>query len=223
MNEPQDLAQAGGSMTIQVTGKNVGAGEAFQGYVTDKISVVLDKYIGPELFGHVRVEKARTGFRTSCSLRLKTGLLLESQGEGADAYASADAALEHLEKRVRRYKRRLKSHHHGDVSAARETATNRYVVQLEDEEAVDNGPASAAKAADAGPVIVAESEGALKELSVSEAVMQLDLTDDAFLLFRNASHGRINVVHRRPDGNVGWIDPEPQLAKHSMNGVTKPR
>jgi ribosomal subunit interface protein len=210
-------------MTIQVTGKNVGAGEAFQGYVTDKISVVLDKYIGPELFGHVRVEKARTGFRTSCSLRLKTGLLLESQGEGADAYASADAALEHLEKRVRRYKRRLKSHHHGDVSAARETATNRYVVQLEDEEAVDNGPASAAKAVDAGPVIVAESEGALKELSVSEAVMQLDLTDDAFLLFRNASHGRINVVHRRPDGNVGWIDPEPQLAKHGLNGVTKPR
>ncbi len=210
-------------MTIQVTGKNVGAGEAFQGYVTDKISVVLDKYIGPELFGHVRVEKAKTGFRTSCSLRLKTGLLLESQGEGADAYASADKALEHLEKRVRRYKRRLKSHHHGDVEAARETATNRYVVQLEDDEAVDNmSDAVGQKPADTAPVIIAEAEGALKELSVSAAVMQLDLTDDAFLLFRNASHGRINVVHRRADGNVGWIDPEPQTAKHSMNGVIKP-
>ena len=210
-------------MTIQVTGKNVGAGEAFQGYVTDKISVVLDKYIGPELFGHVRVEKAKTGFRTSCSLRLKTGLLLESQGEGADAYASADKALEHLEKRVRRYKRRLKSHHHGDVEAARETATNRYVVQLTDEEAVDNHDSVGQKPADAAPVIIAESEGALKELSVSEAVMQLDLTDDAFLLFRNASHGRINVVHRRADGHVGWIDPEPQIAKYAVNGVTKPR
>jgi ribosomal subunit interface protein len=210
-------------MTIQVTGKNVGAGEAFQGYVTDKISVVLDKYIGPELFGHVRVEKAKTGFRTSCSLRLKTGLLLESQGEGTDAYASADAALEHLEKRVRRYKRRLKSHHHGDVEAARETATNRYVVKLEEEDAADHLGGSELKAAEAGPVIVAETEGALKELSVSEAVMQLDLTDDAFLLFRNASHGRINVVHRRADGNVGWIDPEPHNAKHGMNGVAKPR
>jgi ribosomal subunit interface protein len=211
-------------MTIQVTGKNVGAGEAFQGYVTDKISVVLDKYIGPELFGHVRVEKAKTGFRTSCSLRLKTGLLLESQGEGADAYASADKALEHLEKRVRRYKRRLKSHHHGDVEAARETATNRYVVQLQDEEGADHAAADVGhKPADTAPVIIAEAEGALKELSVSAAVMQLDLTDDAFLLFRNASHGRINVVHRRADGNVGWIDPEPQMAKHSMNGVMKPR
>jgi ribosomal subunit interface protein len=214
-------------MTIQVTGKNVGTGEAFKGYVTSKISVVLDKYIGPELFGHVRVEKAKIGFRTSCSLRLKTGLLLEAHGDGVDAYASADAALEHLEKRVRRYKRRLKSHHHGDVSVARETATNRYVVQLEDDEAVDNKAVTVAdgseKPADGGPVIVAESEGALKELSVSEAVMQLDLTDDAFLLFRNAAHGRINVVHRRADGHVGWIDPEPQLAKHHMNGVTKPR
>jgi ribosomal subunit interface protein len=210
-------------MTIQVTGKNVGTGEAFKGYVTDKISVVLDKYIGPELFGHVRVEKAKTGFLTSCSLRLKTGLLLEAQGEGADAYASADKALEHLEKRVRRYKRRLKSHHHGDVEAARETATNKYVVQLEDEEAVDNVGGAAHKAADTAPVIIAEAEGALKELSVSAAVMQLDLTDDAFLLFRNASHGRINVVHRRADGHVGWIDPEPQTAKHGMNGVTKPR
>jgi ribosomal subunit interface protein len=211
-------------MTIQVTGKNVGAGEAFQGYVTDKISVVLDKYIGPELFGHVRVEKAKTGFRTSCSLRLKTGLLLESQGEGADAYASADNALEHLEKRVRRYKRRLKSHHHGDVEAARETATNRYVVQLEDDEAVDNtGGAVDHKPADTVPVIIAEAEGALRELSVSAAVMQLDLTDDAFLLFRNASHGRINVVHRRADGNVGWIDPEPNTSTHGMNGVTKLR
>jgi ribosomal subunit interface protein len=210
-------------MTIQVTGKNVGAGEAFQGYVTDKISVVLDKYIGPELFGHVRVEKAKTGFRTSCSLRLKTGLLLEAHGDGADAYASADAALEHLEKRVRRYKRRLKSHHHGDVSAARETATNKYVVQVDHDEAVDNSAEHAEKTTDTAPVIVAETEGAMKELSVSEAVMQLDLTDDAFLLFRNASHGRINVVHRRADGHVGWIDPEPQLAKHGMNGVTKPR
>jgi ribosomal subunit interface protein len=220
---PIEPKQQAGSMTIQVTGKNVGAGEAFQGYVTDKISGVLDKYIGPELFGHVRVEKAKTGFRTSCSLRLKTGLLLESQGEGADAYASADKALEHLEKRVRRYKRRLKSHHHGDVEAARETATNRYVVKLEDEEAVDNHDAAAQKPADTAPVIIAETEGALKELSVSEAVMQLDLTDDAFLLFRNASHGRINVVHRRADGHVGWIDPEPQNAKHGMNGVMKPR
>ncbi len=187
-------------MTIQVTGKNIGAGEAFQIYVTDKISDVLDKYIGPELSGHVRVEKAKVGFRTDCSLRLRTGLLVEAHGEGADAYASADAAIERLDKRVRRYKRRLKSHHHrGAELADRSTGLNEYVVQIEEEEV--------GKETAAAPLIVAETEGVLQELTVSEAVMQLDLTDKEFLLFRNAAHGRISVVHRRPDGNVGWIDP----------------
>jgi ribosomal subunit interface protein len=187
-------------MTIQVTGKNIGAGEAFQIYVTDKISDVLDKYIGPELSGHVRVEKAKVGFRTDCSLRLRTGLLVEAHGEGPDAYASADAAIERLDKRVRRYKRRLKSHHHGagDMNA-RSTGLNEYVVQVEDEEAVH-------EVADS-PVIVAETESLLQEMTVSEAVMQLDLTDKAFLLFRNAAHGRLSVVHRRADGHIGWIDP----------------
>jgi ribosomal subunit interface protein len=191
-------------MTIQVTGKNVEAGEAFQIYVTDKISDVLDKYIGPELSGHVRVEKGKVGFRTDCSLRLRTGLLVEAHGEGNDAYASADAAVERLAKRVRRYKRRLKSHHH-DASAMRERTTgmNEYVVQAEDEEAGAELAAS--------PVIVAEAEGHLKEMTVSEAVMQLDLTDKAFLLFRNAAHGRISVVHRRADGNFGWIDPKAEV------------
>lgn len=188
-------------MTIQVTGKNIGAGEAFQIYVTDKITDVLDKYIGPELSGHVRVEKSKVGFRTDCSLRLKTGLLLEAHGEGVDAYAAADAAIERLDKRVRRYKRRLKSHHHGSTDMAdRATGTNEYVVQVEDEN--DTAPIAET------PVIVAETEGQLQEMTVSEAVMQLDLTDKAFLLFRNAAHGRVSVVHRRPDGHIGWIDPQ---------------
>ena len=187
-------------MTIQVTGKNIGAGEAFQIYVTDKISDVLDKYIGPELSGHVRVEKSKVGFRTDCSLRLRTGLLVEAHGEGVDAYSSADAAIERLDKRVRRYKRRLKEHHRGAGDGrARATGLNEYVVQVEDEEAVEEVAES--------PVIVAESEGLLQELTVGEAVMQLDLTDKAFLLFRNAAHGRLSVVHRRTDGHVGWIDP----------------
>ena len=193
-------------MTIKVTGRNIDAGEAFQIYVTDKISDVLDKYIGPELSGHVRVEKIKVGFRTDCSLRLRTGLLVEAHGEGIDAYASADAAIERLDKRVRRYKRRLKSHHHdaSDMNA-RTTGMNEYVVQAEDEEAGNKIGAS--------PVIVAETEGLLQEMTVSEAVMQLDLTDKPFLLFRNAAHGRISVVHRRPDGNFGWIDPNADTAK----------
>ena len=186
-------------MAIQVTGRNIGAGEAFQVYVTEKITDVLDKYIGPELSGHVRVEKSKTGFRTDCSLRLRTGLLVEAHGEGADAYASADAAVERLGKRVRRYKRRLKSHHHAEAGTGqRSTALSDYVVEVEND---DTAPKEGED-----PVIVAETEGSLQEMTVRDAVMQLDLTDHAFLLFRNAAHGRISVVHRRPDGHIGWID-----------------
>lgn len=188
-------------MTIQVTGKNVDAGEAFKTYILDKISVVLEKYIGPELSGHVRLERERVGFRTSCSIRLRTGLQVEAQGEGADAYASADDAVAHLEKRVRRYKRRLKSHHTGRElnGHASETVARVYTVQPHDDE--HGGPQPEA------PIIIAEAERGIKDLSVSEAVMHLDLSENQFLVFRNAAHGGVNVVYRRVDGNVGWIDP----------------
>jgi ribosomal subunit interface protein len=190
-------------MSIQVTGKHIDTGEAYQAYVAEKINSVLNKYIGPEISGHVRVEKERGRFHTACSIRLLTGLLLEAHGEGDDAYASADAAVERMEKRVRRYKRRLKGHHNGapHSSWAAQSAAADYVVQIDDEEA--------ATADGAGPVIIAETARALREMPVSEAVMQLDLTEDHFLLFRNAASGEVNVVYRRPDGNVGWIDPGP--------------
>ena len=91
-------------MSIQVTGKNMETGDSFQTYVTDKARAVLDKYIGPEISGHIRIEKIRGQFHTHCSMRLRTGLMLESNGNAGDPFASADVALERLEKRVRRYK-----------------------------------------------------------------------------------------------------------------------
>jgi len=188
-------------MKIQVTGKNIDTSVAFQDYVGSKITSVLDKYVGQKLDCHVRIEKERGHFRTSCSIRLPTGLALESTGEGGDAYASADAAVEHLEKRVRRYKRRLKNHHQNHARApAREEEVRDFVVDLADDDI-------AAGDADTGPVIVAETQRTVRELPVSEAVLQLDLTDEPFLVFRNAANGGINVVYRRGDGNIGWIDP----------------
>lgn len=192
-------------MTIKVTGKNIEAGEAFQTYVTARLSSVLEKYIGPEVGGHVRVEKERGRFRTNCSILLRTGLLLESQGEAGDAYSSADIALERLEKRVRRYKRRLKNHHHGAGAYAlpAETSVNDFVLKTGEE-----AHEADAQLVDA-PIIVAESARVVREMPVSEAVMHLDLTEDDFLVFRNAGHGGINIVYRRADGNIGWIDPQP--------------
>ena len=123
-------------MTLQVTGKNVDAGGAYQTYILDKVATILEKYIGPEISGHVRLEKERSTFRTNCSVRLRTGLLVEAHGSGGDAYASADAAIERLEKRVRRYKRRLKDHHHGRQNGAAlpaELPARDFVLQLTDD------------------------------------------------------------------------------------------
>ncbi len=196
-------------MTIQVTGKNVDAGEAYKTYILDKISTVLEKYIGPEISGHVRLEKDKTGFRTNCSIRLRTGLQVEAHGEGADAYGSADAAIERLEKRIRRYKRRLKNYHNGpehDDNFGAEQPARDYTVRVSEEE-------EETETVTEHPIIIAEAERGIRELTVSAAVMQLDLSENQFLVFRNAAHGGLNVVYRRRDGNIGWIDPAAQAAE----------
>ena len=188
-------------MTIQVTGKNIEVGTSFQDYVADKARGVLEKYIGPEISGHVRISKERSKFLTNCSIRLRTGLMLEARGDGGDAYSSADAALERLEKRLRRYKRRLKNHHAQNKGATfSQTSASDFVVKAADEDIETNDE-------NHDPLIVAETERMISEMRVSEAVMQLDLTDEAFLVFRNAASGATNVVYRRDDGHVGWIDP----------------
>lgn len=197
-------------MTIQVTGKNIDAGDAFKDYISEKLKGALAKYIGDDIAGHIRLEKERGRFHTHCSIRMRTGLVLEANGDGGDAYSSADSAVEHLEKRVRRYKRRLKDHHNaraGDGAIALSPARD-YTVQVHDEEPADTGH---------HPVIIAEAERGIGELAVAEAVMQLDLTDKSFLVFRNAGHGGINVVYRRADGNIGWIDPKASDVA-AMNG-----
>ncbi len=183
-------------MTLQVTGKNLDIGEALRTYVTDRVEQTLDKYVGSGLSGHVRIEKEHGQFRTDCSIQLRSGLALQSHGEASDAYASADRALERLEKRVRRYRRRLKKRH-GPAPQPAATAPY-YVIQADGEEDSDEGD---------NPVIIAETETEIHELAVSDAVMEMDLSQKPFMVFRNASHGGLNVVYRRPDGNIGWIDP----------------
>lgn len=194
-------------MTIKVTGKNVDVSNSYTTFAVERVRDALDKYVGSDISGHLRLEKERGRFRTSCSIRLSSGLMLEAQGGGVDAYASVDSAVEKLEKRVRRHRRRLKSHHHGGKSrqVVFELLGRDYTVELGDDADVE--------AHRDHPVVVAETEFRLPELSVSEAVMQLDLTDGKFLMFRNAGSGATNVVYRREDGNVGWIDPSASSIK----------
>lgn len=186
-------------MTIQITGKNVEVGDAYQSYVSEKIRSLLQKYVSRDLKGHVRLEKERGLFKTNCSVRLASGLLLEAHGEGGDAYQSADAAVERLETRVRKYKRRLKDHDAQRIQNGRGGGFEApdYVVSTDEESAPATGE---------HPLIIAETPRNVAELSVSEAVMQLDLSEAQFLMFRNAGSGGINLVYRRGDGHIGWID-----------------
>lgn len=175
-------------------------GDALRTHLTNKLTDNVSKYFDGAVRAVVTVEKQRSSFSTDCSLHLSTGLTLQSRGEGGDAYASFDTAAEHLEKRLRRYKRRLKDHHNrkGPVNAFAATS---YVIEADD--------AAHEEPEDLSPAIIAENSEKIAELSVGEAVMQLDISNEPFTLFRNTGHGGLNVVYRRKDGNIGWVDPGP--------------
>jgi ribosomal subunit interface protein len=185
-------------MTIQVTGKNLDVGDALRSYVLDRVMHTVEKFIGRETTGHVRIEKEHGEFKTNCSIHLWQGMSLEAQGVAPDAYQSADLACERLEKRVRRYKRRLKRHGGGD-SPRKQTPATDYVIQAGREELEERD--------EDNPVIIAEAETPVHEMAVRDAVMQMDISDRPFVVFRNARNEEINVVYRRDDGNIGWIDP----------------
>lgn len=195
-------------MTIKVTSKNVDLGDSLRTYASDRILEAVDKYSNRAATGHVSVEKGSRGFSTLCAIYLDSGIDLQANGDAADAYASVDAAVERLEKRLRRYKRRLKNHHqHGSTPMADDIDVGvDYVIQSDGEDAEPERDEN-------GPVIVAEMPARIRLMSVSDAVMQMDLVDQAFLVFRNASHGGVNVVYRRSDGNIGWIDPSGVVSK----------
>lgn len=187
-------------MGLRVSGKHMDIGDAFRVRIEDRIDDALSKYFDRGANGHVTVEKAGSRFTTDCMLHLDSGIVLQATGEAQDPHASFDAAAERIEKRLRRYKRRLKSHN----SEAAATRTEEYayrVLEALPEDSDDEVPD------DFSPVVVAETSMALSTMSVSSAVLQLDLQDNPVYVFRNAGSGGVNLVYRRADGNIGWIDP----------------
>lgn len=193
-------------MPFRVSGKNLDIGEALRERVSARIVDALSKYFDGGYSGHVTVEKEGFGFRTECAIHLDSGITLHTEANAADAYASADQAALRIERRLRRYKRRLKDRHSARTNGA---ATADGVPVDAASYAVIEAPShdSDEEVTEFNPVIIAESTTALKQLSVSDAVMELDMTGAPVVVFRHASHGRVNLVYRRRDGNVGWVDP----------------
>ena len=193
-------------MDIQVSGKNIDLGDALQTHVTDRLSDGVQKYFGNGAEAFVTFTRERHLVECEMTAHLFSGVFLAAHGDGGDAYGAFEIALEKLEKRVRRYKRRLKKHHvNGKTPLPAETASFEGPEPPADEQDADDPLADG----DPTPVVVAERQTALREMTVGDAVLQLDLADSPALVFKNAAHGRLNVVYRRRDGHIGWIDPAP--------------
>lgn len=195
-------------MTLRVSGKSISVGEALRERISERTEEVLRKYFDGNYSGHITLCKDGFGFRTDCALHLDSGITLEAESMAADAYASADQALLQIEKRLRRYKSRLK-----DRAARKAHAASAAMAELNgggidaSSYVIEAMPEGEEDVTEFNPVIIAEATTSLKRFSVSEAVMELDMTGAAVMVFQHGSSGRINVIYRRADGNVGWVDP----------------
>jgi ribosomal subunit interface protein len=196
-------------MTIRVSGKSISVGEALRGRVSERTDEVLRKYFDGNYSGHITLSKDGFGFRTDCALHLDSGVTLEAESNAADAYASADQALAQIEKRLRRYKSRLKDRSARKTHAAAVAIAEMEAPALDAPSYIIEAPAGEHEdeATPYNAVIIAEATTSLKRLSVSEAVTELDFTGAPVIVFQHGSSGRVNVIYRRPDGNVGWVDP----------------
>ena len=188
-------------MSLRVSGKNFSIGEALRTHVLTRIESDPSKYFDGSVTGHVVVDHEGSGYRTDCTLHLTSGMTLHSEGRAHEPYASFEQAADRLEGRLRRYKTRLKKHHtHSHAAQPTEAETvSDYTIE-------PPGP-DHAETETYHPVVIAEASRQLKELPVSDAVRDLDLTGAPVLVFRHATTGRVNIVYRRPDGNIGWLDP----------------
>ena len=186
-------------MSLRISGKHMNVGDALTSRIEDRLDEAVTKYFNGGYTGHVTLEKQGNRFACDCVIHLDSGVNLQGTALENDATASFEAAAERIDKRLRRYKRRLKDHH-ANSSKKSEQADAAYAI-VESLETTDEVPE------DYNPVIIAESLTSIETQSVAEAVIKLDLVDQPVIVFKNAGNDRTNVVYRRADGNIGWIDP----------------
>jgi len=187
-------------MALRVSGKNLDIGEALRSQVQARVAGALARYFDGAYSGHVTVTRDGAGFRTDCVLHLASGITLEASGAAGDAYASFDQTAQRIEKRLQRYRHRLKDRFAAGSGRSIEAVEGAYaVIEAPTDEALEDG--------EYHPVVIAEDTRTLHRLSVSEAVVELDLTGAPMVVFHHAGTGRVNVVYRRRDGAIGWIDP----------------
>lgn len=191
-------ADSKSDMRTQISGQQIDIGDALRTHVGDRLAQGVAKYFDHPLEASVNFAREGEGFGCTVSVHIYSGLTMFAEGASGDIYASFDQAADRMEKRLRRHKRRLKDHK--GKGPAEDAEARSFIIDADAEESDEADGA-------AEPAIIAESPASVSTLRVGDAVMRLDLSGEPLLLFRNAGHGGLNVVYRRTDGHVGWIDP----------------
>jgi ribosomal subunit interface protein len=187
-------------MRYQISGKQIDIGEALQTHVKDSLGAAVGKYAERPTDANVIFSRSGAEYACEATVHLSTGLTASAKGHAHEIYAAFDSACEKMEKQLRRYKRRLKDHHRDRQEPVDVLGGSMYVL-------AGSGDVDETEPESLKPIIVAEMETKIPSLSVGEAVMQMEIAGAPLLVFRNEGHNEVNVVYRRDDGNVGWIDP----------------
>jgi ribosomal subunit interface protein len=203
------------AMQFSVTGKQMDVGDALRQHIESSVTGLVGKYFGNGIEGHAVISREAHLYCCDLSVHVGRGILMQASEKGADPYIAADKTAEHIAKRMRRYKRRLRDHHNGAEQKFHDgLQAQTYILAPESEsdgpesDGIDDSPSeSGIDPTDGQPVVVAEMTTELPSLTVGEAVMRMDLADLPALMFKNRAHDRLNVVYRRKDGHIGWIDP----------------
>lgn len=186
-------------MQLTVHGKQIDVGDALRGHIEDNLPTIVTKYFDNPTDAHVTMTREGKGFKADISVHVGKGIIVQSHASSEDAYAAFDTAAVHIAKRLRRYKRRLRDHHRGRDETLKSVEMPQYVLEPSIETQEE-------PSAQDQPLIIAEMATQVEKLTVSEAVMRMDLSGQPALLFHNSANGAINLVYLRSDGNIGWID-----------------
>lgn len=187
-------------MNLTVKGKNIDVGEALRTHVAQNLDHGIGKYFGNPIEATVTFSKESHQFVADLSVHIGRGIQMQAQASSGQVYAAFDQAMDHLSKRLRRHKRRLRDHHRAEIESFRAA---QYILAPQEEEEIEVGSVNGTDA----PAVIAEMQTEIPTLTVGEAVMRLDLSDLKAMMFLNRAHGGLNMVYRRTDGNIGWVDP----------------
>ncbi len=189
-------------MQLSVNGRQIDIGDALRSHIEDSLTNIFSKYLGDAIETTVTLSREGHLYHARVNAHVGRGMQLVAENRADRPYDAFDGAADRLSKRLRRYKRRLRDHHADGAARGEPVAARQYVLSGEEEGADGVEPEGGE------PAVVAEMPHEIPSLTVSEAVMRLDLAELPAMMFRNAAHGGFNVIYRRPDGNIGWIDPE---------------